>query len=552
MNLIQVDRQMDLKMERHTMVPKNILTMLVTALLLCGCAATKPPQVSDLHLKSDVTVDDGEIPQIVSAPSMPIPQIKPKQETYTVVVSAVPAKELLFSLVRDAKINVDIHPGIDGVVTLNAIDQTLPQILDRIAKQVSLRYHLDGNTLVVEPDTAFWRNYAVDYVNMSRESTSEIGVATEISTAGGSVGGGGSTGSGNISNTRVKNVSNNNFWEVLEQNLLSIISQSAPVSEAGASPVVVNATSGIISVYVTDARHKEVQAFLDQTLTSALRQVLIEMTIVEVELSDRYQAGVDWQQLTSGGGVTAISNMTGSNLANPPVFSLNYQNNTSSGRSYSTTIKMLETFGDVKVLSSPKIMALNNQTALLKVVDERVYFTVELEVEPATDNSTERRTYTSDIHTVPVGLVMNVTPQINEVDSITLNIRPTISRITGFATDPTPRLQDAAFDNLIPEIQVREMESLLQVANGQMVVMGGLMQNRTNETSQGVPLLSSLPWIGSLFEYRDDEFTKSELVIFLKPTVIKGAGVSTDIQAYNDYLPDEKMSRKQHGSEALK
>jgi len=538
---------MNIYMEKFAMMSKTMAVVYILALALSGCAATKPPKISDLHLKADaVTKNDDDIPALVSAvPVLSAPQIRPKQETYTVVVNAVPARELLFSLARDAKINVDIHPTIDGVVTLNAIEQTLPKILDRIARQVSLRYHLEANTLVLEPDVAFWRTYKVDYVNMDRDSTSEVGVATEISTAGGSVSEGGTSTSGNISSTRVSNVSSNHFWEVIEKNILAIIGSGAAAESEASSPVVVNAVSGLISVNATDALQREVQGFVDQVLTGALRQVLIEMTIVEVELSDRYQAGVDWQHLTSGGGISAISTMTGVNMASAPVFSLGYQNSTSSGRTYSTTIKMLETFGDVKVLSSPKIMALNNQTALLKVVDEKVYFEVKLEITPATSDTPELRTYTSDIHTVPVGLVMSVTPQINDVDNITLNIRPTISRITGYAVDPTPRLQNATFDNLIPEIQVREMESLLQIGNGQMVVMGGLMQNKTSDSSEGIPLLSKLPWVGPLFQYRDDDYTKSELVIFLQPTVIKGAGAGMDLQAYSKYLPEQEATRKQ-------
>ena len=523
----------------------------VIAVLFTGCAASRPPEMSPLHLEVEASQAIEDIPEIVAgAPVLPPPKPQPKQETFTVVVNDVPANELLFSLARDAKLNIDIHPGIEGKVSLNAISQTLKQILDRIAKQVSLRYHLDGSTLVLEPDKPYWRTYSVDYVNMARDSSSEVGVATEISTAGGSVSGDSTTSSGNISNTRVNNVSSNHFWKVVEENILSIVSDAeADASQSNASsPVVVNAVSGVVSVYAPDYQQREVQAFLDKVLASALRQVLIEMTIVEVELGDRFQAGVDWQYLANAStGLTAVSAMTGSSLSTPPVFSLNYQDVTASGKSYAGTLKILEAFGDVKVLSSPKIMALNNQTALLKVVDEKVYFTVDLEIERNEEGNEINRTYSSEIHTIPVGLVMSVTPQINDVENITLNIRPTISRITGYAVDPAPRLANSSFDNLIPEIQVREMESLLQIANGQMVVMGGLMQNKTDEYTQSVPFFSSLPLIGNLFKYQDDEYTKSELVIFLRPTVIKGAGANMNLQVYEDLLPKaEDSSRVAH------
>ncbi len=519
------------------------IAIVTVVLTVVGCSATKPPPMSERHLEAVPVETYGEIPALVlDAPMLMPPQPREKQETYTVVVNKVPAGELLFSLARDTQLNVDIHPDIDGFVSLNAINQTLPQILDRIAKQVSLRYQLDGSTLVLQPDAPYWKNYAVDYVNMARDTVSEVGVATQISTTGGSVSGSGTSGSGNVSNTKVSNRSSNHFWEVIEDNILTIVGQGEGGGEEG-SPIAVNALSGVISVRASHAQQREVQAFLDQVLSSALRQVLIEMTIVEVDLSDRYQAGVDWQSLASGSGLNILSTLTGSNLSTSPVFSVNHQTNTSSGRSISTTLRMLESFGDVKVLSSPKIMALNNQTALLKVVDEKVYFTVDMEIEEGEAGEPDRRIFTSEIHTVPVGLVMSVTPQINDADNVTLNIRPTISRITGYAIDPAPRLANTDFDNLIPEIQVREMESLLQVINGQMVVMGGLMQNKVNKSTTGVPLLSDLPWIGALFRYKDDEYRKSELVIFLRPTVIKGAGVNVNMQDYNDLLPDFDAAR---------
>ena len=140
-----------------------------------------------------------------------------------------------------------------------------------------------------------------------------------------------------------------------------------------------------------------------------------------------------------------------------------------------------------------------------------------------------------------------LSPQISEDSSVTMNIRPTISRITGYAVDPAPKLLladarfgDTSFDNLIPEIQVREIESLLRVNNAQTVVLGGLMQNKTNKADNGIPLLSNLPLIGNLFSYRDDNFTKTELIIFLRPTIIQNASLDGDLHDFRRYLPEMK------------
>ncbi len=508
-------------------------TAAMLAWLLASCGATMPPGESPAHL-SRATGSASDIPTPVQqAPFLPAPKPTAPQETFTVTVTDVPVKELLFALARDAKLNLDIHPNVSGSVTLNAVKQTLPQILNRIAEQVSLRYDVIGPNLVVSPDVPHVRTYKIDYLNMTREAKSTVGVATEISTTGGSVGKGGSGGgsAGNKSNTEVTISTTNNFWELLVQNINGILG-------AGEGQVIANPLSSIVSVRATSRQHQQVQAFIDRMMSNVQRQVLVEATIVEVELGSSYQSGVDWNLISQSNGFSAASSMVGANLGTPPALTLTYDKPTGSFSTVFGALKMLEQFGDVKVLSSPKIMALNNQTALLKVVDEKVYFTVTREEEAATTTTAAKTTFTSEVHTVPVGLIMTVTPQITDDDRVTVNVRPTISRITGYAIDPAPRLAKVEFDNLIPEIQIREMESLLKVDSGQIVVLGGLMQNRVNKSTSGVPLLSSLPWIGHLFSYKNDEYTKTELVIFLRPTVMHNAALSADLKKFQQYLPE--------------
>lgn len=174
---------------------------------------------------------------------------------------------------------------------------------------------------------------------------------------------------------------------------------------------------------------------------------------------------------------------------------------------------------------------LNNQTALLKVVDNRVYFTITAQTTPSTVAGVPPiTTFSSDVHTVPIGFVMSVTPQIADTDEITLNIRPTISRIIGYVNDPNPDLANAATPVIsrIPEIQTREMESMLKVSSGQIAVMGGLMQDSVNYLKDEVPGLSRLPLFGDIFSYRNETTTKTELVIFLRPVVVKDASMNGD------------------------
>ncbi len=207
-------------------------------LLLSSCA-TPPQEISKGHISVESTKPQrsGIIPEPVKQANLlssPKPIIKP--DTYSVVVTSVSVPEILFALARDARLNLDIHSGIRGVVTMNAVDQTLPQILYRIARQVDVRYEMDGSNLSVMPDTPFLRKYKIDYVNMTRDTTGTIGIATQIATPG-SMGtgleGGGAEREGNVSLTSVANVSKNRFWETLEKNLRDLLQETDKILPAG-------------------------------------------------------------------------------------------------------------------------------------------------------------------------------------------------------------------------------------------------------------------------------------------------------------------------------
>ena len=184
-------------------------------------------------------------------------------------------------------------------------------------------------------------------------------------------------------------------------------------------------------------------------------------------------------------------------------------------------------------------MAINNQSALLKVVDNEVYFTTDVEAVPGSVNQNAVVAIDTDVNTVPVGLVMSVTPFIDQNEVVTLNVRPTISRIIGFVSDPNPALADADVISEVPVIQVREIESVLKIENGDTAVIGGLMQDQIDKSTSGVPILSSIPLLGALFRYQDDEYIKSELVIFIRPVVTRDASLTGDFKEYRKYLLEE-------------
>lgn len=511
----------------------NIFTiksaLVVSLMLWLSSCATSPEvdkrMVSSGHINEPVPVVEKEkidIPPVVTrVPVLTPPKPVEKLQTFTVVVADVPANELLFALARDARLNLDIDPSVNGKVSINAIDQTLPQILNRIARQIDLRYYVDGPNLVVEEDKPFVRVYNIDYLNIARKTNSSTTLSTQIATTGVE----GATG-GNDSSASITNTSDNEFWSSLEGNIKDMISDGNVIS---------NRESGYISVSATSKEHENIQKFLDKVMVSVRRQVLIEATVVEITLNDDFQAGVDWSKIASGNGWSFAQGLAP--LVNPATLltsstalQATYNDVRSSG-TVSASISALSEFGDVSVMSSPKIMALNNQTSILKVVDNTVYF--EVESETTTDNGVSNTTFTTTAKTVPVGFIMNVTPYITDKDEVILNVRPTISRIIRFVADPNP---DLGVVNNIPEIQVREMESVLRVANGDTAIIGGLMQDTSSNTRSGLPGLSSQEGFGLLFGQKERNLDKTELVIFLRPRVINNANLDGELKDFQRYL----------------
>ena len=326
-------------------------------------------------------------------------------------------------------------------------------------------------------------------------------------------------------------------------NLFTAAFANQPLND-GKNDVAINPVAGTVTVLGTAKQHELVQRYLDQVMQSSQRQVLIEATIVEVTLKDQYRAGIDWSKVaqtatgwtinTLGAGTDALANSL------TPFIQATYTNTGKNG--FAAAIDLLESFGNTKVLSSPKLMALNNQTALLKVVDNLVYFTVKADTSAPTSTSPAFTTFTTTPQTVPVGIVMSVLPQINENGMVSLTVRPTISRNVGFARDPNPSLP-ANIPNQVPVIQVREMESLLQVRSGQTVVLGGLIQDDSNNARDGIPGLSRPEGIGAIFGQHERLNSQTELVIFLRPIVVTDPSLdSNELRQFQRLLPSARSA----------
>lgn len=578
---------------RICFLPNALLSM-----LLAACTTPTPRQPLRGHLSTQTTTH-AKTPEprttVSSSPATLAPPLAAPKQIYSVIVNDVAAHDLLFALARDAKLDMDIYPDIGGRVTLNAINQTLPQLLERITRQIDMRIEQDGASIRILPDTPFLKHYTVDYVNLTRNVTGMVSANSQI-TSGlpGSPGGGagGVSAGGNTSNMQIENNSKSQFWESLKKNIEDILRETdktlppgstetiveqssrqtanaiAPTSRSSskrssqstttfqqtnglqglssqasgntivrrntfreASAVIMNIENGIIAVRATQRQHERIREFLDLVIHSAHRQVLIESTIVEVSLKEGYEQGIDWSQLSGGGLVEYIGNPLKSAIT------LKYTRD----QNPNALISLLDTFGTTKVLSSPRLSVLNNQTALLKAVENYVYFTVKADTTTTTNLAST--TYTTTPQTVSVGLVMGVTPQISDNGMVILNVRPTITSVGKEIADPNPELRKNGIENLVPVIRTREVESVMRVASGNIAVLGGLMEDKIDYQTRRLPLLGQIPLAGELLNNRNNVAQKSELVIFLRPVIIKEASLVGDYADYRRQLPGQNFFR---------
>ncbi len=435
--------------------------------------------------------------------------------------TALPLSDLFEGLARQLSIDWQASEPLNAEVTWTLPKQPARQVLNELANQYDLAWTLSDGVLQVQGPKPYAAFYPIDYLNLERAFSSHVGLATQVGTMRG-VDASNAQSSANSSSTTIDNQSKQQFWQSLSIDLELWL--TAENSDARWS---INQDTGLISLLASPNTHRRLAQYLKHTAAASQRQVLIEASVVEVLLSDEFEAGIDWQLLArSLDGVSAIQQLHGLGplnsdnigLAPTPSGLVSFSQRFGQG-DFSATFQLLEQFGEARIVSRPQILAMNNQPAVLKVVNNRVYFTVNVERQQSADVS-ERFTQTQ-IHTVPVGLVMNVTPHISADNTVMLNVRPSLSRILGFVEDPNPDLNGSNVTNGVPEIQVREMESVLRLSSGSIAVIGGLMQSVQDDSDRNLPGLGGIPAIGALFGQQKRQRKRTELFIVIKPTVVE-------------------------------
>ncbi len=549
--------------------------------------------------KEPAESSSSETPTIPPVPDisdiiMPPPEL-PEDKLITIsVTEEIPIKEVFMELSRKADIDIEIDPGIQGGIIFRAKDRPFSEVIERVSELAGLKYSMKNGILKISIDSPYIVNYPVDFLNIIRSNSGEVNISTKVLSAkasGGASSGAasgaatGSGGGGDSFSTGSKNLLKSNYdsdiWKSIETGVATILTsytgtstglliKSSPIDpallaaggvpdpskQAPGSFVNINRQAGVVTVMATERKHREVKKYLDSIKVAQSAQVLIEAKILEVSLSDAYKNGIKWNTISSksfefdspGDFSTPTDSLTDLltvNVVKNELFGLD-------NISLDAVATFTEQFGTTRTLSSPRINAINNQQAVLTFAKNSVYFTIELE--ERTDTSAggtqqDRSKITSTLNTVPIGVILTLQPSINlQTNEITMNIRPTLSRITGTVVDPgaaiiAQKLGSTSIKNEVPVIEVRELDSILKIRSGQVMVIGGLMENRTKNNESGVPGLNQLPIAGRLFNSRDDFTETIETVIFIKATLIPGSASNvekTDKELYNKFSNDPR------------
>lgn len=515
------------------------------------------------------------------------------------VNQGVPVRDVLFELARQADYDLELDPSITGAIIFSARERPLDEVVDRISKMAGLRYNFKDNVLRVEVDRPYNQTYKVDYLSFVRKNQGSIRNNVAVVS-----GDGADTGS-SFESTSESEV---DFWSELSANLEQILNigasnlatledpviasedssgdfeedssgdfeddgtlniESLPVDGSnGSSGGIANAQStfsvnkqaGLISVYAPELIQQQISAYLDLVRKSVTAQVLIEAKILEVRLTDEFSTGIDWEVVgnnvinegllgfgTSVGSISAATNTRAalSGVDASSEFRLGYF-----GDDVNAIVEAISRFGTTRALASPRLTVLNNQSAVLNVADNRVFF--ELDIDVTTDDGTTETEIDSEIRNVPEGVLVNVQPSINlDTGRISMAVRPTITRVVDEINDPAVQFVTAqnniqGVQSLIPELNVQEIDSVIQMRSGQPIVMGGLLQDSMTSQQEALPVLGEVPVFGALFRNQLDSMQKTELVILLKATILESESDSfhsADRDIYKKFSNDRRPFR---------
>lgn len=567
--------------------------------MLAACQTTAPRDSAALQRINATLKDDSATTQAPTAartppaavsdallPPLKIDLVNPGggavEQRFDITVTHAQAREFFMSLVEGTPYNMVVHPDVNGEISLTLKNVTIGEVMDAVRDVYGYEYQRTASGYQVMPIRMQSRVFQVNYLDVKRTSKSE----TRVNSGQVSDSANGNNNNGTDNNTasngassggivtpqpssQLTTESTGNYWDELKAQITTLI------GTGGGRSVVVSPQAGIVVVRALPAELREVGGFLSASQTNLQRQVVLEAKIIEVSLSDGFQSGINWAALGEvGAGKTVLFGQTGggkifnngtSEIANNPGtldpnnFS-QVQGTTTSAfggvfsaalnlNDFNAFIELLKSQGDVQVLSSPRVSTVNNQPAVIKVGSDEFFVT---NVSTNTTAIGTTGTTNRNVTLTPFfsGIALDVTPQIDAQGHVILHIHPTVSAVKDqtktFKIDDQEQSLPLAFST------VRESDSIVRASNGQVVVLGGLMQDKSNVDHAGVPVLGDAPGIGALFRHTKTSSAKSELVILLRPIVIEsGKEWGEQIQRSSRHIDQMQVNPTAPGTAAF-
>ncbi|MFW1530549.1 pilus (MSHA type) biogenesis protein MshL [Vibrio parahaemolyticus] len=539
---------------------KLVVGITIASLMGCSMGHRDPVEVKQALNESINQANSRaleEIPSSVEADLMPnldsnVSSDNGTSKRFRIQANAVEARSFFASLVKGTEYSVAIHPAVQGNITVNLSDVTLDEVLRVVQNMYGYDVMKSGKVIQVYPAGMRTVTIPVDYLQFKRSGRSLTSIVTGSVTSAGTSNSGGSSDSSDSSDsnnsnngndssttstggTRIETITESDFWPMLQQAVANLIGSGKGQS------VVVTPQAGVITVRAFPDDIREVREFLGVSQERMQRQVILEAKILEVSLSDGYQQGINWSNLSAsiGNSGSIIVNRPASAL--PPLDAIGtllggQTNVTISDGNFEAVLNFMSTQGDLNVLSSPRITAANNQKSVIKVGTDQ-YFVTELS---SNAGNGENSNAVPEVELTPFfsGISLDVTPQIDNKGNVFLHVHPAVIEVT----EEVKQLNlGGDFQNIqlpLAKSSIRESDSVIRAKDGDVVVIGGLMKQQNVEQVSKVPFLGDVPALGHLFRNTSNVTQKTELVILLKPTVVGVNSWQKELERSRDLLQE--------------
>ena len=553
----------------------HVLAGLAIAMLVGGCMTNPYTWDKKNAGQMQSTLDQAgketsaHVPAEVSNAMLPPIQMRlpegnaaPLEARFDLSLNNAPARNVFMGLVEGTPYSMVLPPDIGGTLSLHLKGTTVPEAMEAIRRVYGYDYRREGKRFMVLGRGMQTRIYPVNYLNLNRKGKSDTRVSSgELaqSSNSGSNTSGSSTSSSQTTSQRpsiqVETDSHVDFWKELKDSLTVIIGTN------GGRQVIVNPQSGIVIARAMPEELRVVEDYLGLSAASVNRQVILEAKILNVQLSDKFQTGINWSRLQgssvfgqvgggtifSGSGVSEIAGNAGDLAGLLPsgtttsafggVFSV-----ATATADFSAFVELLQTQGDVHVLSSPRVSAINNQKAVIKVGGDEFFVTHTTAGTAAVTGVSAATAPTVELTPFFSGVALDVTPQIDENNNIILHIHPAVSDVV--QRNKTFVVSGQTFNLPLPSSTIQESDNVVRAQSGQFIVIGGLMKEGSTDDNAGVPFLSDIPIVGNLFKHKRVTRIKNELVILLKPTIVDAG----DSQAWGNLIQEShgRMKKLEH------